>query len=115
MTESPDDDQTPQELETQLRDQTGRYQFAALIFTIIAVLLNVGIGALVLAGAERDARQAEAIDGLVVRIDCRQRDTLQSVVDGLAAQGLLEPGAVRVILDDCEGFATTTTTTEGNP
>ena len=113
--ESPDDDQTPQELETQLRDQTSRYQFAALIFTIITVLLNVGIGAAVLASAERDARQAEAIEGLVVRIDCSQRDALQDVVDGLVTQGLLEPDAVRVILDDCEGFATTTTTTEGNP
>lgn len=104
----------PREIERDLRQKHSTYQRTALILTGLAVVLNLIIGAFELYDVADDRRQAEAIEGLVVRIDCRQRGTLQEVIDGLVAEGILEADSVRVVLDECQAL-TIPTTPEENP
>lgn len=44
---------------------------------------------------ERQAQQQELLNGILIRIDCNDARRLQSVIDGLVEQRLIEPFDVR--------------------
>jgi competence protein ComGC len=43
---------------------------------------------------ERQARQVEAVKGIVLEIDCNSRRALQDVIDGLVEQGILPADSI---------------------
>lgn len=46
---------------------------------------------------EAQARQRDQIEAIIVTIDCNTRVAFQEALDTLAAQGVLQPGAVTVV------------------
>lgn len=51
---------------------------------------------------EAKARADKATNTAILQIDCNNRAAIQAVIDGLARQGLLQPGAVDVLTDQCK-------------
>lgn len=62
---------------------------------------------------EAQQRQQQVIDSIISLVGCNNEDTIQRLVDVLVERGVLEPGLLAVITDECElilaGASTTTT------
>ena len=50
---------------------------------------------------EAIAKQQEAINGIIVQLDCNQRKAFQDALNVLADQGILKPGGINVVTDNC--------------
>jgi hypothetical protein len=50
---------------------------------------------------EAQQRQADLIDLVIDRVDCRNQASLQRTIDVLVERGVLRPGEVRAITDAC--------------
>ena len=52
---------------------------------------------------ERQAQQAEAINEIILRVDCNSRDAISDALDELERNGVLQ-GPVTVLTAECEGI-----------
>lgn len=62
---------------------------------------------------EAQKRQAQAINAVLVQVDCNTREAIQDGIRQLVTLGIEDAGAVRIVTAECTKNGNSTTTTTG--